>query len=120
TPCILVDGQYVGFFHSFFRENKKIWYVMGAYTFESSPPFRITACSSHPICFKGMYKTKIKNTGSTRKPVVFPSGIILAKEEGRDVLHVACGDNDCGIKIVTFDKEALLKNLEPIPLYKGK
>ncbi len=120
TPCILVDGEYVGFFHSFFREGGKIWYVMGAYTFESSPPFRITACSAHPIRFKKMYQTKIIGSGSSRKPVTFPSGIVLSKEDGRDVLHVACGDNDCGIQIVTFDKEALLKSLKTVPLYKEK
>ncbi len=120
TPCILVDGQYLGFFHSFFKEEGKIWYVMGAYTFESTPPFRVTACSAQPIRFKEMYQTKIKGSGSSRKPVTFPSGIVLSQEKRRDVLHVSCGDNDCGIQIVTFDKEALLKSLKPVPLYKGK
>jgi predicted GH43/DUF377 family glycosyl hydrolase len=120
TPCILVDGQYLGFFHSFFKEQGKIWYVMGAYTFESTPPFRITSCSAEPIRFKEMYQTKIKGSGSSRKPVTFPSGIVLAQEQGKDVLHVATGDNDCAIQIVTFDKEALLKSLKIVPLYKGK
>jgi predicted GH43/DUF377 family glycosyl hydrolase len=116
TPAILVDGQYLAFFHSFFKEKGKIWYVMGAYTFESAPPFRVTSCSAQPIRFKTMYKTKIKGSGSSRKPVIFPSGIVLAKKEGQDVIHVACGENDCAIQIITFDKEALLKSLKKVPL----
>lgn len=117
TPPILVDGEYLAFFHSFFKQNGKIWYVMGAYTFESSPPFRVTACSPFPIQFKGIYNTRKKNTAYSRKPSVFPAGLILDQEEGRDVLHLALGENDCGIKVVTFDKEALLKSLVAIPKY---
>lgn len=120
TPSILVDGQYLAFFHSFFKEEGKIWYVMGAYTFEAEPPFRITACSEKPILFKGIYNTKTKNTAFSRKPCIFPSGIVLTEEEGKEVLHVACGENDCAIKIVTFDKEGLLKSLTPIPVYQKR
>jgi predicted GH43/DUF377 family glycosyl hydrolase len=120
TPPVMVDGQYLSFFHSFFREKKKTWYVMGAYTFEASFPFRITACSVSPIQFKGIYDTTPVNTACKDKFVIFPSGIVLAKKEGKEVLHVACGENDCGIKVVTFDKEKLLKSLQPIPLYEKK
>jgi predicted GH43/DUF377 family glycosyl hydrolase len=120
TPPILVDGQYLSFFHSFFREKKKIWYVMGAYTFEPTFPFRITACSSAPIQFHGIYDTPVVNTACSDKYVIFPSGAVLAEEEGREVLHIACGENDCAIKIITFDKEALLKSLQPVPLYQKK
>ncbi len=118
TPPILVDGQYLAFFHSFFKENGKIWYVMGAYTFESAPPFRITACSPNPIQFKGIYGTKTNNTAHSRKPSIFPSGLVLSTEEGRELLHVACGENDCAVKIITFDKKALLKSLTPVLEYK--
>jgi hypothetical protein len=93
---------------------------MGAYTFESSSPFRITACSANPIQFKDIYDTEAVNTASSDKLVIFPSGAVLAKEEDREVLHVACGENDCAIKMVTFDKEKLLKSLQPIPLYQKK
>lgn len=120
TPPILVDGQYLSFFHSFFRERKKVWYVMGAYTFESTPPFRITACSSSPILFREIYNTKALNTACSDKRVIFPSGIVLAQEDDREVLHVACGENDCAIKVVIFDKEALVKSLQPIDLYQKR
>lgn len=120
TPPILVDGEYLAFFHSFFKENGKIWYVMGAYTFEASFPFRVTGCSPYPIQFKGIYNTRKKNTAYSRKPSVFPAGLVLAQEEGKDVLHLALGENDCGMKVVTFDKEALLKSLVRIPEYKKR
>lgn len=119
TPPALVDGEYLAFFHSFFKENGKIWYVMGAYTFELEPPFRITKCSSLPIQYKGIYSTKTNNTAYSRKPSVFPSGLVLGKEDGKDVIHVALGENDCSLKVVTFDKEALLKSLTPITPYKN-
>jgi hypothetical protein len=45
---------------------------------------------------------------------------VLGKEDGQDVVHVACGENDCAIKVVTFDKKALLKSLTPVPEYKKK
>lgn len=115
TPPLLVDGQYLSFFHSFFRENRHVWYVMGAYTFEAHPPFRVTSCSKLPLKFKGMYSTLPKNTASRSKSAIYPSGIALGKEDGKDVIHVACGENDCSLKIVTFDKDLLLKNLTPIP-----
>ena len=117
TPPILVDGQYLAFFHSFFRQKGKIWYVMGAYTFEAEPPFRVTACSKLPILFKGIYGTKTNNTAYSRKPSIFPSGLTYSHDGEDEVIHVACGENDCGVKIVTFYKEALLKSLTPIPLF---
>jgi len=120
TPPILVDGQYLAFFHSFFQESGKIWYVMGAYTFEAAPPFRITGCSPQPIQFKGIYDTKTCNTAFSKKPNIFPAGAILAQEDGRDVIHVSCGENDSAIKVITFDKEALLASLAPVPYLKKK
>jgi hypothetical protein len=117
TPARLVDGQYLAFFHTLFYEGKKPWYVMGAYTFESKPPYRVTSISSAPILFKGIYDTPTKNTAHSNKKAIYPSGLALGNEDGRDVLYVSCGENDCTVKIITFDKEALLKHLTPIPLY---
>lgn len=115
TPARLVDGQYLAFFHSRFRDdNDRPWYVMGAYTFEAHPPFKITAISHYPILFEGMYDTPPQNSAPVNLYAVFPCGFVLAKKDGKDVLHVACGENDCAVKIVTLDKELLLKNLKKI------
>jgi hypothetical protein len=92
---------------------------MGAYTFEANPPYRITAVSAQPILFRDIYQSKTKNTAHSKKKAIFPSGIALGVENGRDVIHVSAGENDCEVKIITFDQEALLKSLTPIPPYAG-
>jgi predicted GH43/DUF377 family glycosyl hydrolase len=115
TPAKLVDGQYLAFFHSSFNEEDKKWYVMGAYTFDAKPPFRINAISQHPILFKGIYDTLPQNTSHHKLRAIFPAGFALDKVDGREVIHVSCGENDCAVKIITLDKELLLKSLKPIP-----
>jgi len=115
TPPKLVDGRYLAFFHSCFKEDDKKWYVMGAYTFDPVPPFRINAMSKYPIIFKGIYDTPPQNTSHNQLRCIFPAGFALGKEDGKDVIHVSCGENDCAVKIVTLDKELLLKSLSPIP-----
>jgi predicted GH43/DUF377 family glycosyl hydrolase len=117
TPARLVNGQYLAFFHTLFFENGRPWYIMGAYTFEATAPYRVTAVSPAPILFKGIYESKTKNTAHSKKRALFPAGIALGEENGRDVVYVSCGENDCEVKIITFDQEALLKSLEPIKPY---
>lgn len=116
TPAILVEDEYLAFFHSrFIDEKTKIaWYVMGAYTFASSPPFQLKSISPYPILFQGIYQTTIRNTGSAHLRCIYPSGIVLAKEGDKEVVYVACGENDRAIKILTFDKKKLLNSLIPI------
>lgn len=119
TPARLVNGQYLSFFHTLFFEKGRPWYVMGAYTFEASAPYRITAVSAEPILFRDIYQTKTKNTAHSKKRALFPAGIALGSENGRDVVHVSCGENDCQVKVITFDQEALLKSLTPIKPFSG-
>lgn len=117
TPAKLVNGQYLAFFHTLFYEGKRPWYVMGAYTFEATAPYRVTAISPTPILFKGIYDTPTKNTAHSIKRAIYPAGIVLGNEEGRDVIYVSCGENDCTVKLITFDTEGLLNYLVPVPLY---
>ncbi|MBX9744839.1 MAG: hypothetical protein K2X08_06490 [Chlamydiales bacterium] len=84
---------------------------MGAYTFKAEPPFTITRMSPQPILFRGIFDTPIANTAQDWKRVIFPSGFVLEKQQDRELIHLACGENDCAIKIVTFDKKALLDSL---------
>jgi predicted GH43/DUF377 family glycosyl hydrolase len=112
TPAQKIGDVYLGFFHSSFKESdESIWYVMGAYTFEAQPPFRITGVSNYPILFRGIFDTPHINTASLDKRVIFPAGFILEKREGRELIHLACGENDSSIKIITLDKEKLLKSM---------
>lgn len=111
----LIDGEYLGFFHSKFKDNlQQTWYVMGAYTFEAKPPFKITSMSKYPILYNGIYRSKPLNTSDPQKFVIFPCGYVIEHSEDKTLLHLACGENDCAIKILSFDKEQLLKTLVPI------
>jgi predicted GH43/DUF377 family glycosyl hydrolase len=109
-----VGGEYLGFFHSCFMDQKSnlLWYVMGAYTFEDQAPFRITGISPYPILFKDIYQTPIIHTGCIEKRVIFPSGYILEKQGDKELIHLACGENDCSVKIVTIDKDKLIQGME--------
>lgn len=113
TPCQKSDGQYLSFFHSSFTDKDDVvWYVMGAYTFEDKPPFRITGISNFPILFDSIYDSPIMNTAKGWKRIVFPSGFVMDTQEGREIIHLALGENDSAVKIVTLDKKALLKSLK--------
>ena len=114
APAQKVGNEYLGFFHSFFIDEftKLAWYVMGAYTFEAKPPFRMTGVSSYPILFKGIYETSISNTASLQKKVIFPSGYVIESQGDKDLIHLACGENDCSVKIVTLDKDKLIQGME--------
>lgn len=117
TPGILVDDEYVAFFHSQMdmrslhsNGSKTAHYFMGAYTFSSEPPFPITKISSEPIIAKGFY------SGSTYIPfwkpvnVVFPCGVLAQGP----YLYVTYGRQDHEIWIAKFDKNRLLESLIPV------
>lgn len=110
SPAILLDNQYIAFFHSSFEEDGRLWYVMGAYTFDATSPFRITAISKYPILFEGIYDSDPE----ALKKVIFPSGLVLAQQNGEEVLHLSCGENDSAVKIITFNREKLLASLDPV------
>ena len=112
TPSLRIGDEYLGFFHSWFMDERKFaWYVMGAYTFSAEPPFHVTSISPHPILFKGIYETALINTASCDKRVIFPSGFLIGEQEGREQIYLACGENDSGVKIVILDKKNLLNNM---------
>jgi predicted GH43/DUF377 family glycosyl hydrolase len=112
TPPILVDGEYLAFFHSSYKTksetsyDQKMWhYFMGAYTFSAQPPFEITKISDKPIMDPSFYTRSYRN-----KRVVFPGGFVVSGPR----IHVAYGKDDCEIWIATLDKEELMKSLVPI------
>ncbi len=112
TPARLVDGEYLAFFHSkFIDENWFVWYIAGAYTFEAHPPFRVTAMSPEPIFFEEMYAAPLLNTAESNKQVLFPAGFAIEKRGKKSLIHLSCGENDSAIKIVTIDKDELMKTL---------
>jgi predicted GH43/DUF377 family glycosyl hydrolase len=115
TPALKVGDEYLAFFHSCFRDkNDLIWYAMGAYTFEGEPPFKITAISSYPILFQGMYESGSLNTSDPQRRVIFPVGFVIEQNEDKELIHLSCGENDSAIKIVTLDKAKLINLLRKI------
>ena len=116
TPAIKVDKEMLAFFHSRFKEkwSNTTWYVFGAYTFEPYPPFRITGVSKEPILFKGIYDTKVAKHYNKSLRCIFPSGVLLRNNNGKEELVVSCGENDSGMKILIIDKNRLLESLRRV------
>lgn len=115
TPALLMGKYYLSFFHSSLTlktvqsNNKPVMhYVMGAYLFDSQPPFTIKKISPHPIVSKNFYNGK---THPTWKPlqVVFPCGYIHNKK----YLWVSYGRQDHEAWIIKLDKAGLIKSLIP-------
>lgn len=118
TPAIQInDLHYLSFFHSSMlmqteqSQGKMVThYFMGAYLFETSPPFSITHISNQPIVGKNFYN------GPEFKPywkpilAVFPCGMII---NGSDI-WVSYGRDDHEIWIAKIDKTSLLNSLIPV------
>jgi predicted GH43/DUF377 family glycosyl hydrolase len=118
TPGLLVDGEYLAFFHSCKKistvhseGNPVLHYFMGAYTFKPYPPFSITRISREPIVGKKFYKGPIYRPywGSVR--VVFPAGFVFDE----NYVWIAYGRQDHEVWIAKLHKKALLENLTPLP-----
>lgn len=109
TPAILVDGEYLAFFHSsiqiaseYSNWNKMLHYFMGAYTFTPNPPFNFTKMSPTPIVCKEFY-----TNCSYHKRVIFPGGFAVVDP----YIYVAYGREDREIWIATLNKRKLFKSM---------
>jgi hypothetical protein len=116
TPALLIDNNYLSFFHSnkamaTVQSNGQVMnhYFMGAYTFEAQYPFAITGISPHPIVANSFYHGPMYNTWKPLR-VIFPSGFIV---EGNDI-WVSYGRQDHEMWVVKMDKTKLLSSLKPV------
>ena len=112
APPILVDGEYLSFFHSGtvlateVSWEYELWhYFMGAYTFSAEPPFKITRYTRKPIIEEKFY-TKSHYI----KRVVFPGGLAVLDDQ----IYLSYGKDDSEMWIAIIDKEALNQALVPI------
>jgi predicted GH43/DUF377 family glycosyl hydrolase len=112
TPALLMDREYLAFFHSYIELNsvasngiRMPHYFMGAYTFSSEPPFKITKISASPIIGKEFY-----TPSSLPKRVIFPGGYVVTDRH----IYLAYGKDDQEIWIATINKERLKEILMPI------
>jgi predicted GH43/DUF377 family glycosyl hydrolase len=118
TQAVLVDNEYLGFFHSCNKlasvqsQGKEIYfYYMGAYTYKATPPFFITRMSPEPIVHTSFYNGKGYCNGShLEKKVIFPGGFVVQK----DFIWVIYGRDDVEIWIAKLDKTKLYQSLIPV------
>jgi len=111
TPAYLVDGKLLTFFHSSIpmnglenMEKNGRNYLMGAYTFEPTPPFTVCQITSRPL-------GKITDyVNANHRKVVFPGGMVIEEEK----IHVSWGKNDEQIWITSFDRKKLLSSMRPL------
>ncbi len=113
---MLVDGQYIAFFHSVkaiqsVQSGGKLMthYFMGAYTFNSSPPFQLTALSPHPIVANTFYQGLMYVTWEPLREI-FPCGYIYDDNN----FYVTYGRQDHECWVVTLDKVGLLNSLKSV------
>jgi predicted GH43/DUF377 family glycosyl hydrolase len=112
TPPLLVDGEYLGFFHSatyipsMYSWDENLWYYfIGAYTFSAKPPFEVTSYTPQPIIGKGFY-----TLSNREKRVIFPGGYVVSDSK----IYMVYGKDDYEMWIATIDKGALKKALVPV------
>jgi len=112
TPSLLVDGEYLGFFHTGIMTptgasyNEPMWhYFMGAYTFSPQPPFQVTKISPVPLMDSAFYLQS-----DHPKRVIYPGGFVMIKDD----IYVAFGKNDTEVWIAKINKNVLKGSLRSI------
>eukprot|EP01031_Cornospumella_fuschlensis_P036647 gene36647-44453_t len=112
TPARLIHTahgtKYLTFFHSqlFSRDTKMLTYYMGAYLFQSHPPFAITHITPDIIACKQCYNEEFGVAFKGLDYVLFPMGFVV-REHGH-VLFVSAGRNDNSAYILKLNKTALV------------
>lgn len=109
TPALLVDGEYLAFFHSGVRttspaspEMTRWHYFMGAYTFSANPPFDLLSYTPQPIDAPGFY-----TYSGMEKRVIYPGGFVVVGSKA----YVAYGKDDAEVWIATIDLQELKKTM---------
>lgn len=108
SPAIYVPENkvFLAIFHSsyFHYDIESVVYYMGAYIYESQPPFEILAHSKVPILPKGLYSGI-----DDWKHIIFPSGILRIKDD----IFISIGYNDTKGYIYKIGLEKILNSLVP-------
>jgi predicted GH43/DUF377 family glycosyl hydrolase len=112
TPGVKWNGEYLAFFQSSFMSGSHRWNVMGAYTFENKPPFRVTRISKEPILLRDFYTTNPQPGMNRRNRIVFPAGLVI--QDG--IIQVSYGENDSSVKILELDEDEFAKTLNSLVL----
>lgn len=118
TPAVYIgDKRYLSFFHSSNdvspRGTTVKTYNFGAYTFDSQPPFAVTAMSSHPIVHQSMYSGPWLNNEQAfylTDYVPFPMSFDVRQE----VVYLVYGKQDKAGWVAEMDLAPLLDSLTPV------
>lgn len=116
TQAYLLGSEYLTFFHSSklmrssHSEGKLMpHYFMGAYTFESHPPFAIRKISPTFIVGEHFYEGPAHNTWKPLR-VVFPAGYIFDDK----YIWISYGRQDFESWLVKLDRKKFLNSLKPV------
>jgi len=113
TAALKLNDQYLAFFHSSISLTTvqsegahMTHYVMGAYIFQSHPPFAIKKISPFPIVCEKFYNGPMHTTWKPMR-VVFPCGFVYDEKH----IWISYGRQDHEAWIVKLDREGLLNSL---------
>lgn len=113
SPALRYNStHYLTFFHSSGKFSHKwiISYYMGAYLFQSHPPFAITHISTNPIIAPNMINESLGWAYKVVDIVVFPMSFILDS----DFIYVSYGHNDRDGWIAKLNRSEFDSTLEPV------
>ena len=106
TPPIKVGDEFISFFHSNFNHKGDLRYVMGAYAFSASSPFKITRMTRHPLLYGNA--VDLPKSRDAAKQVIFPCGNTF---NGRE-WFVTYGNNDMVSGWIKIPHAALLDRMK--------
>lgn len=111
------DNTFLTFFHSSRHPPETGYvlktYVMGAYTFDSKPPFAIKTISTHPIVHDSMYTGPWSNLPESyyhMDYIIFPMGFLIKG----DVIYLFYGKQDKEGWVAKINLPKLLASLKPV------
>lgn len=116
TPCVLIHTKYGPRYLTFFHSQAKLGlpyilsYYMGAYLFNSEPPFEITHITPDAIIPKPLYDEANGWAFKAIDYIVFPVGL-LVKE---DTLYVTLGRNDNSGWTLILNQTLFVDSLVPV------
>lgn len=101
-------NRHLTFFHSQLLDSKTsmLTYYMGAYLFQSRPPFAMTHITPDIIACKQCYDEEFGVAYKALDFILFPMGFVV-REHG-EVLFVSVGRNDNSAYILKINKTALV------------
>ena len=112
NPVYIGNNEYLGFFHSRYsiKFNTLTTYIFGAYTFTSSPMFKLSGISKFPIYIDSLHQGEWFNKYFDY--VVYPTSSFINSSD--DSIYLTVGHNDLTGYLLKFSLNSVLKSLMPL------